>query len=214
MGVACTAAAAATVAGPPPRGHTSSTLGNVPCQNTLPVMRHSHLQSVPQACDMVPSYLTSSLCNNATAAHLPCPALSPCRPGLLQPGVSLFGAYEFGKPEMCVLRAAVVEDLQLEGCSTQREAAAWGKALTFHHQWMVLCREHAAALVHHMHDVIRVRGSTVLAARCAAHMCKPYWCDQSTKHTHCAACCDGHPVCVVCAKNPMIRLSPCIWPMS
>jgi hypothetical protein len=72
--------------------------------------------------------------------------------------VSLFGAYEFGKPEMVALRGAVVEDLIDEGGMNQQEAAAWGKALSFHHQWMVLSREHAAALVHHRHDVSKVRG--------------------------------------------------------
>jgi hypothetical protein len=40
---------------------------------------------------------------------------------------------------------------------TQAEAAAWGDALTFHHQWMVLSREHAAALVHHRREVLMVR---------------------------------------------------------
>jgi hypothetical protein len=66
---------------------------------------------------------------------------------------------------MRVLRGAVEEDLQLDCCMAQQEAAAWGRALTFHHQWMVLCREHAAALVHHKQDVIKVRSSTADTAR-------------------------------------------------
>jgi hypothetical protein len=95
---------------------------------------------------------------------LPCTTISaaavllPCRPGLLLPGVSLFGLYQFGAPEMQTLKDAVVDEL-LENSSMDREEAdTWGNALSFHHQWMVLSREHAAALVHHSREIILVRG--------------------------------------------------------
>lgn len=79
------------------------------------------------------------------------------RPGLLLPGVSLFGLYQFGAPEMDTLQSAVLEELLEVSALTPPEAAAWRDALTFHHQWMVLSREHAAALVHHRREILMVR---------------------------------------------------------
>ncbi|WIA30500.1 hypothetical protein OEZ86_000584 [Tetradesmus obliquus] len=69
------------------------------------------------------------------------------RPGLLLPGVSMFGAYQFPEVETRTLKVAaldaLVDDLEMD----LTEAQDWAQALTFHHQWMVLAREHAAALV-------------------------------------------------------------------
>jgi hypothetical protein len=71
------------------------------------------------------------------------------------PGVSFFGSYEFGTPEVTALKSAVVEELASNGRS-DRQAQAWADALTFHHQWMVLSREHVAALLQHRREVIEV----------------------------------------------------------
>jgi hypothetical protein len=90
------------------------------------------------------------------------PAFSPVlpvrlrRPSLLLPGVSLFGLYQFGAPEMVTLKEAVVEELLDNSAMTNSEAHEWGNALTFHHQWMVLSREHAAALVQHRREIMMV----------------------------------------------------------
>lgn len=69
------------------------------------------------------------------------------RPGLLLPGVSMFGAYQFPEVETRTLKVAaldaLVDDLEMD----LTEAQDWAQALTFHHQWVVLAREHAAALV-------------------------------------------------------------------
>ncbi|KAF6259584.1 hypothetical protein COO60DRAFT_995842 [Scenedesmus sp. NREL 46B-D3] len=69
------------------------------------------------------------------------------RPGLLMPGVSMFGAYQFPDVETRTLKVAaldlLVDDLEMDMAEAQR----WAQALNFHHQWMVLAREHAAALV-------------------------------------------------------------------
>jgi hypothetical protein len=66
---------------------------------------------------------------------------------LLLPGVSMFGAYQFPDVETRTLKVAaldlLVDDLEMD----MQEAQRWAQALTFHHQWMVLAREHAAALV-------------------------------------------------------------------
>jgi hypothetical protein len=70
------------------------------------------------------------------------------------------GLFEFGAREMTALRTAVQEDLLESTSLTAAAAAAWRDALTFHHQWCVLAREHAAALVHHMRDILRVRAQT------------------------------------------------------
>lgn len=43
------------------------------------------------------------------------------------------------------MRRAAEAELKAAG-SGDREAAAWAEALTFHHQWMILARGHAAAL--------------------------------------------------------------------
>lgn len=51
---------------------------------------------------------------------------------------------------------ATSEELVLSGMG-EREAAAWAEALTFHHQWMVVSREHAASLVALRKDIITVR---------------------------------------------------------
>jgi hypothetical protein len=58
---------------------------------------------------------------------------------------------------MVTLREAVRDELLENSAMTHREAAEWGEALTFHHQWMVLSREHAAALVHHRKEIVMVR---------------------------------------------------------
>lgn len=71
------------------------------------------------------------------------------------PGVSLFGSYEFGEPEVTALKSAVDEELTSSGRSDS-QAQEWSKALTFHHQWMVLSREHVAALLQHRTEVIEV----------------------------------------------------------
>jgi len=88
-----------------------------------------------------------------------CCCCLPCgfRPGLLLPGVSLFGLYQFGPTEMRTLKVAVVEELVENSSMTEEEAQSWGRALSFHHQWMVLSREHAAALVHHAREIMMVR---------------------------------------------------------
>ena len=57
---------------------------------------------------------------------------------------------------MATLKDAVVDELLQNSSMTRREAHSWGDALSFHHQWMVLSREHAAALVHHRRDIIKV----------------------------------------------------------
>lgn len=38
----------------------------------------------------------------------------------------------------------------------EREAAAWAEALTFHHQWMIISREHALALVALKREMMQV----------------------------------------------------------
>jgi alkylhydroperoxidase family enzyme len=71
--------------------------------------------------------------------------------------VSLFGVYQFGAAEQSTLKAATADELRVAGGLGEREAAAWAEALTFHHQWMVLSREHAAALVALRRNIITVR---------------------------------------------------------
>ena len=71
--------------------------------------------------------------------------------------MSLFGLYQFGDVEMRTLKVAVVDELMENSSMTQEEAQAWGAALTFHHQWMVLSREHVTALVQDMKDLMLVR---------------------------------------------------------
>lgn len=89
---------------------------------------------------------------------MPCPLFCHCRrPDLLLPGVSLFGMYQFGPIEMRTLKVAVVDELTENSSMTEEEAQSWGRALTFHHQWMVLSREHAAALVLNMREIVVVR---------------------------------------------------------
>jgi hypothetical protein len=58
--------------------------------------------------------------------------------------------------EQLTLKAATEDELRATGAMGEREAAAWAEALTFHHQWMVLSREHAAALVALRKEVILV----------------------------------------------------------
>ena len=50
---------------------------------------------------------------------------------------------------------------QLEGDMSSSEAEAWGVALTFHHQWMVLSRAHALALVALQKNIMKVGGTEV-----------------------------------------------------
>lgn len=49
-----------------------------------------------------------------------------------------------------------MEELLDNSAMTNSEAHEWGNALTFHHQWMVLSREHAAALVQHRREIMMV----------------------------------------------------------
>jgi hypothetical protein len=56
------------------------------------------------------------------------------RPGLLLPGVTLFGAYQFGPTETRTLKVAVVDQLVSDTAMCEAEAQSWGQALTFHHQ--------------------------------------------------------------------------------
>jgi hypothetical protein len=79
-----------------------------------------------------------------------------CRPGLLLPGVSLFGSYQFDDKAARNLKVAAVDELVSEADMSEEEAQGWGRALIFHHQWMVLAREHAAALVSMSRDIIAV----------------------------------------------------------
>ncbi len=65
--------------------------------------------------------------------------------------------YQFGPTEMVTLKEAVVEELLENSAMTNSEAHEWGNTLTFHHQWMVLAREHAAALVKHRREILMVR---------------------------------------------------------
>lgn len=55
--------------------------------------------------------------------------------------------YQFGKEEQDTLQDSCCEELEFGTELTKAEAQQWSKALTFHHQWMVLSREHAAAVV-------------------------------------------------------------------
>ncbi|KAF8068441.1 PU1 [Scenedesmus sp. PABB004] len=73
--------------------------------------------------------------------------LQTLTPGLLLPGVSLFGSYQFPEREGRALKVAALEQLESDTGLAGAEAQEWARALTFHHQWMVLCRDHAAALV-------------------------------------------------------------------
>jgi hypothetical protein len=67
---------------------------------------------------------------------------------------------------MVTLKEAVVDELLENSSMDQEEADTWGNALSFHHQWMVLSREHAAALVHHRRDIILVRGRGTAGCLC------------------------------------------------
>lgn len=55
--------------------------------------------------------------------------------------------YQFGEEEHTVLQEACIEEVQEDTNLDRVEAHKWSQALTFHHQWMVLSREHAAAVV-------------------------------------------------------------------
>lgn len=93
---------------------------------------------------------------------------SLCRPGLLMPGVSMFGAYQFPDVETRTLKVAaldlLVDDLEMDMAEAQR----WAQALNFHHQWMVLAREHAAALVLLTKEIGVVSGAQVQRDKLAA----------------------------------------------
>jgi hypothetical protein len=67
-------------------------------------------------------------------------------PALLPAGASLFGSYQFGPEENATLREAAEEELLDDGGFSAEDARRWSRALTFHHQWLVLSREHAALL--------------------------------------------------------------------
>lgn len=64
--------------------------------------------------------------------------------------------YQFGPSETRTLKVAVVDQLTVDTSMTEEEAQSWGRALTFHHQWMVLSREHASALVVHSREIMMV----------------------------------------------------------
>jgi hypothetical protein len=89
---------------------------------------------------------------------------------LLPPGATLFGAYQFAQREQSTLKAASEEELRLSGGMGEREAAAWAEALSFHHQWMVLAREHAAGLVALRKDIITV-GELRACVRVCVRVC-------------------------------------------
>ncbi len=61
------------------------------------------------------------------------------------------------------------DELQVVGGLGAGEAANWAEALTFHHQWMLVSREHAAALYTLRKDIIQVRveRERVLCVYCA-----------------------------------------------
>jgi hypothetical protein len=59
----------------------------------------------------------------------------------------MFGAYQFPDIETRTLKVAALDELVDSLEMDMDEAQRWAQALTFHHQWMVLSREHAAALV-------------------------------------------------------------------
>lgn len=82
-----------------------------------------------------------------------------CRPGLLPPAITLFGAYQFGEEEYNTLKAATAEQLRLDADMSHHMSQAWANALTFHHQWMVLSREHALALVALKPEIIKMARS-------------------------------------------------------
>ncbi len=88
--------------------------------------------------------LTSCFCSNAY------------RPGLLQPGVTLFGAYQYDEQAQGHLQAVVTEHLQHEAGLKAGAARTWAQGLTFHHQWMVLSRQHAQLLVAHKAEMLKV----------------------------------------------------------
>lgn len=96
----------------------------------------------------------------------------PCSEGLLLPGVSLFGAYQFPEREQTILMNAVTETLQLEGGLSATEASLWGNCLTFHHQWMVLSRQHALALVALKGDILKVSQGRGSGSSCDAGVSK------------------------------------------
>jgi hypothetical protein len=131
--------------------------------------------------------------------------------------VSLFGQYEFGAPEMATLRAAVVDELLQNRSMTRRQAASWGDALSFHHQWMVLSREHAAALVHHRRDIIKVGVVVVVAGLvCGSSDTQAAGC--SLGHTAskpnnsfvCAALANRLMRCNCCVTQPDTLLTPAV----
>jgi hypothetical protein len=67
-------------------------------------------------------------------------------PALFPTGATLFGSYLFGAEEHTTLRLAAEEEMLADGGFSAEEARRWSRALTFHHQWMVLSREHALVL--------------------------------------------------------------------
>lgn len=85
-----------------------------------------------------------------------CHLTPPRSPTLLPTGATLFGAYQFAAREQNTLKEATQEELRLTGGMSEREAAAWAEALSFHHQWMIVSREHAAALVALRKDILQV----------------------------------------------------------
>lgn len=94
--------------------------------------------------------------------------------------------YQFGPTEMRTLKVAVVEELVENSSMTEEEAQAWGRALTFHHQWMVMSREHAAALVHHTREIMMVRQAPQKRGQGKARLC--YARPQLSRH-HCKTEC-------------------------
>ena len=60
--------------------------------------------------------------------------------------MSLYGAYQFDDAASRALRVAAMEQLVLDVGMDEEDVQRWGWGLTFHHQWLVLSRAHAAAL--------------------------------------------------------------------
>jgi hypothetical protein len=85
----------------------------------------------------------------------------PCSHALLQPGVSLFDdCPSLGAGDASALAAAAQAAARGGGPHLPPEAAAaaaaWCRAVTLHHPSVVLCREHAAALVALRQAVVEV----------------------------------------------------------
>jgi hypothetical protein len=76
---------------------------------------------------------------------------------MLSAGIFLAGLYDLGPENMQLLRREVKQCLSARHSGyTQQQAERWSRALTFHHQWLVVSRAHALALVQNMADILKV----------------------------------------------------------